>query len=281
VQRLDAWEAQTVHEEVQALSGLHEQAEQFPRRAIPVLDECAKARAARIAVAEVQKHHATWTMAQLRFEVHRALPVMTPTADAEALITEVARLAISGRAGAEVVQVTAPDITDVSSLGIRQSDGGSIYRPPHEERWTTLPHLDVEEKILADAQTAVPRLVSEAAAGAAAERTTLNPEQHTPEHVSELENETEASDSFRREPISGQLEPEPYEEPATDVGQPGNRAARLDELQARADKAAHRIAADEAEQQASAEYVARIERQAQAEPQADWSAERGEAEIEL
>ena len=177
VQRLDAWEAQTVHEEVQALSAVHEQAEQFPRRAIPVLDECAKARAARIAVAEVQKHHATWTMAQLRFEVHRALPVMTPTADAEALITDVARLAISGRAGAEVVQVTAPDITDVSSLGIRQSDGGSIYRPPHEERWTTLPHLDVEEKILADAQTAVPRLVSEAAAGAAAERTMLNPEQ--------------------------------------------------------------------------------------------------------
>jgi CheY-like chemotaxis protein len=176
-QRLDAWEAQTAREEVQALSAVHARAEQFPRRAIPVLDESAKARAARIAVAEVQKHHATWTMAQLRFEVHRALPVMVPTADVEALITQVARLAISGRAGAEVVQVTAPDITDVTSLGVRQSDGGSIYRPPHEERWTTLPHLDVEEKILADAQTAVPRLVSEAEARAAVERTTLNREQ--------------------------------------------------------------------------------------------------------
>jgi flagellar biosynthesis GTPase FlhF len=120
---------------------------------------------------------AEWTMAQLRFEVHRALPVLTPAADVEALITEVAKLAISGRAGAGVVQVTAPDITDVTSLGVRQSDGGSIYRPPHEERWTTLPHLDVEEKILTDAQTAVPRLVSETAARAAAERTTLNPEQ--------------------------------------------------------------------------------------------------------
>ena len=76
-------------------------------------------------------------------------------------------------------------------------------------------------------------------------------------------------------------EPEPHEEPASDVGQPGNRAARLDELQARADKAAQRIATDEAEQQASAEYVARIERQAQAEPQPDWSAERDEAEMEL
>jgi CheY-like chemotaxis protein len=176
-QRLAAWEVQTVREEVQALSAVHEQAEQFTRRAIPVLDESAKARAARIAVAEVQKHHATWTMAQIGFEVHRALPVMTPDADVEALITEVAKLAISGRAGAEVVQVTAPDVTDVTSLGVRQSDGGSIYRPPHEERWTTLPHLDVEDKILADAQTAAPQLISETQARAAVERTTLNPEQ--------------------------------------------------------------------------------------------------------
>ena len=69
------------------------------------------------------------------------------------------------------------------------------------------------------------------------------------------------------------------EEPAADVGQPGNRAARLDELQARADEAALRIATEEAEQQASAEYIARIERQAQAEPQPDWFAERDDAEM--
>jgi hypothetical protein len=71
------------------------------------------------------------------------------------------------------------------------------------------------------------------------------------------------------------------EEPAADVGQPGNRAARLDELQARADEAALRIATEEAEQQASAEYIARIERQAQAEPQPDWFAERDDAEMEM
>ena len=50
------------------------------------------------------------------------------------MVTEVAKLAVSGRAGAEVVQVTAPDIADVTSLGVRASDGGSIYRPPEEER---------------------------------------------------------------------------------------------------------------------------------------------------
>ena len=45
-------------------------------RAPAVLDDAAKRTAARIAVAEVQKQHAVWSMAQLRFEVHRALPVL-------------------------------------------------------------------------------------------------------------------------------------------------------------------------------------------------------------
>jgi hypothetical protein len=65
-------------------------------------------------------------MAQLRFEVHRALPVLPPGADAEAVVTEVAKLAVCGRAGTEVIQVTAPDITEVTSLGVRASDRGSI-----------------------------------------------------------------------------------------------------------------------------------------------------------
>ncbi len=142
-----------------------------------MLDDAAKRTAARIAVAEVQRHHAVWSMAQLRFEVHRALPVLQPGSDGEAVVTEVARLAVSGRAGAEVVQVTAPDITDVTSLGVRASDGGSIYRPPHEERYCTLAHLDTEEQILAAAKRTVPQLVSHEQARAAVERTGLNGEQ--------------------------------------------------------------------------------------------------------
>ena len=121
-----------------------------------VLDDAAKRRAARIAVAEVQQHHAVWSMAQLRFEVHRALPVLPAGADADAVITEVAELAVSGRAGTGVVCVTAPDVTDVTSLGVRASDGGSIYRPPHEDRYSTLDHLDTEEQILTAAGQAVP-----------------------------------------------------------------------------------------------------------------------------
>ena len=114
-----------------------------------------------------KRHHAVWSMAQLRFEVHRALPVLQPGADGEAVVTEVARLAVSGRAGTEVVQVTAPDITDVTSLGVRASDGGSIYRPPNEERYCTLAHLDTEEQILTAAKRTVPQLVSREQARAA------------------------------------------------------------------------------------------------------------------
>jgi hypothetical protein len=177
-QRLAAWEAQTVHREVQALSAVHEQVARFAAersgRARAVLDDAAKRTAARIAVAEAQRLHAVWSMAQLRFEVHRALPVLPPGADGEAVVTEVARLAVSGRAGCEVVQVTAPDIVDVTSLGVRASDGGSIYRPPNEERYCTLAHLDTEEQILEAAKRSVLQLVGHDQARAAVERTGLS-----------------------------------------------------------------------------------------------------------
>src|SRR5262249_10884880 len=80
-------------------------------------------------------------------------------------------------AGTEVIQVTAPDIADVTSLGVRASDGGSIYRPPNEERYCTLAHLDTEEQILAAARRNMPKLVSEQQARAAAARTGLSAEQ--------------------------------------------------------------------------------------------------------
>ena len=178
-QRLAAWEAQTAHREGQALSVVQEQVARFAAEhaghARAVLDDVAKRTAARIAVAEVQRQHATWSMAQLRFEVHRALPVLPPGTDGEAVVTEVARLAVSGRAGTEVVQVTgAPDVTDVSGLGVRASDGGSIYRPPHEDRFATLAQLDVEETILAAAKRDMPQLISEETARRAVADTGLD-----------------------------------------------------------------------------------------------------------
>ena len=177
-QRLAAWEAETVHRELRALSAVHGEVAAFAAGPAPaVLDDAAKRTAARIAVAEVQKQHAVWSMAQLRFEVHRALPVLPSGTDGEAVVDEVARLAVGGRAGTEVVQVTAPDIADVTILGVRASDGGSIYRPPNAERYCTLAHLDTEEQILAAAKLTVPRLVSAGQARAAVERTGLTGEQ--------------------------------------------------------------------------------------------------------
>ena len=180
-QRLAAWQAQTVHRELAALSAVHQQVAQFAAartaRALAVLDDAAKRTAARIAVAEVQKHHAVWSMAQLRFEVHRALPVLPAGTDGEAVVDEVAELAVGGRPGTEVVQVTAPDIADVTGLGVRASDGGSIYRPPNSERYCTLAHLDAEEQILEAAKRTVPLLVTNEAARAAAGDAGLRGEQ--------------------------------------------------------------------------------------------------------
>jgi conjugative relaxase-like TrwC/TraI family protein len=180
-QRLAAWEAQTARREVHALSGVHEQVARFAGqragRAPAVLDDAAKRSAARIAVAEVQKLHAVWSMAQLRFEVHRALPVLEAGIDGPAVVDEVAKLAVGGRTGTEVVQVTAPDPADVTSLGVRASDGGSIYRPPNQERYCTLAHLDAEEHILAAARRTVPQLVTHEQARAAVDRVGLNAEQ--------------------------------------------------------------------------------------------------------
>ena len=66
--------------------------------------------------------------------------------------------------------------------------------------------------------------------------------------------------------------------------EPCDRSARLDALQARADQAAHRIAADNTKREARAQYTARLERQAhaQAEPAAERQAEASDGiEIEL
>ncbi|MGH3285026.1 MAG: AAA family ATPase [Streptosporangiaceae bacterium] len=73
------------------------------------------------------------------------------------------------------------------------------------------------------------------------------------------------------------------EEPAPQH-EPDDRTARLDTLRARADQAAHRIAADHAEREVRAQYTARLERQAhaQAEPAAERQTEVWDGiEIEL
>ena len=108
-----------------------------------VIDDAMKEMAARAAVAEVQAHHAVWSLSELRFEVGRALP---PGASPE-LVRQVADLAVLPGSGTGVLLVTAPEVTDVTPLGTRR-DGTSIYRPPNQARYTTAGQVDLEERIL-------------------------------------------------------------------------------------------------------------------------------------
>jgi AAA domain/TrwC relaxase len=159
-ERLKAWEDQTTADELQVLSAVYAAAKAYAARSPahrgPAYAD--KARAARIAVAEAQRQRSVWGISDLCLEAHRALPVGATPAD----ITEVAMLAISGTAGAEVVQVSpAPDLMDVSSLGVRQSDGQSILRKPNTMRWAALDHLNLEETVINQARRPIRPLVTE------------------------------------------------------------------------------------------------------------------------
>jgi hypothetical protein len=155
-ERLAAWEAQTAAREITALSQVHKDVAAFGLRPLAVIDDDMKAMAARIAVAEVQRHHAVWSLSELRFEVGRALPPGT----SPELVRQVADLAVRPGSGTGVLLVTAPEVTDVSVLGTRR-DGTSIYRPPNEARYTTTGQVDLEERILGQAKKPVPQRVSE------------------------------------------------------------------------------------------------------------------------
>ncbi len=139
-----------------------------------VLSDARLRQAARVAVANVQRRHAAWTWAQLRYEAHRALPAGATAGH----VDQVAALAVSGRADTGVVQVgDAPDVADVRPLGVRGTDGGSVYRPPGGERWCTIEHLDLEAWIVNEARMPRRQLVGEEAARAAVAGTDLTGEQ--------------------------------------------------------------------------------------------------------
>jgi conjugative relaxase-like TrwC/TraI family protein len=177
-ERLEAWEDQTTADELQVLSAVHAEAKAYAARSARRhhVSAADKARAARIAVAEAQQQRSVWGISDLCLEIHRALPVGATPAD----ITEAAMLAISGTIGADVVQVSpAPDLMDLSSLGIRESDGQSILRKPNTTRWSTLDHLNLEEQVISQASRSIRPLVSERQVRAELDRhQDLDAEQH-------------------------------------------------------------------------------------------------------
>jgi conjugative relaxase-like TrwC/TraI family protein len=175
-EELDAWEARTTEREVGLLSRVHEAVAGFARPEgldAPVeLDASSRARIIRVAVAEAQKCSAAWTRASLLWELHRAMPAMAAGVDQLTLIEELAAEAL---ASGEVLALgPAPDVVDVSALGVRASDGRSVFTPPGTERYSTAAWLDLEEHLVAEARREVPQLVTPAQAQAAVARAGLD-----------------------------------------------------------------------------------------------------------
>ena len=52
-------------------------------------------------------------------------------------------------------------MTDVSMLGVRESDGVSVYRPPGEARYCTADMLDVEEFVVRSGKRRLPQAVTD------------------------------------------------------------------------------------------------------------------------
>jgi len=164
-EELDAWEARTTAREVSALSAVHGAVARYRpaegANAPRVLDASTRARIIRVAVAGVQKCSAAWTRAALLWELHRAMPAMAAGVDQVALAEELADEALAGGGAAGVIRLgPAPDVVDVAELGVRESDGQSVYRPPGAERNTTAAWLDLEEYLIAEARREVPQVVA-------------------------------------------------------------------------------------------------------------------------
>jgi hypothetical protein len=107
------------------------------------------------------------------------------------------------------------------------------------------------------------------------------PDTAVPRHESQLEEPRPGIPGFRAEPEAEASKPR-----GPQAGEPftadDGRAARLDELQARADQAARRITAQRQELDVSSKHTARTGRDAEAEPAADRQAETPhEMEMEL
>ena len=162
-ERLAAWEQHSKDVNVQVLSDLHQAvsiyaATHAPRAALTAEQ---RARTVRIAVHEVQSRHAAFTASQLLWELHRALPVLPDGTDPVPLLEQMATDALTGKADdVDIVLLNpAPGGLDVDYLGVRASDGQSIYRAPCEKKYATVGHLDAEQHVLGQAAKPRPRLV--------------------------------------------------------------------------------------------------------------------------
>ena len=185
---LEIWEQRAAEHQIEALASIpaavalyakHRAPLQAPERGVlgaepgavlqadgSVLGKAERHRAIRIAVAEVQRQNSTWFASDLMWEIQAALPALHPDADSTALMQMCLTEALGNEvSGAEIIWLGKhPDITDVSVLGTRASDGQSVYRDPDPSRYCTLEHLDDEYFLLkAAGQKIRPKMTSDEA----------------------------------------------------------------------------------------------------------------------
>jgi conjugative relaxase-like TrwC/TraI family protein len=175
--QLAAWARKAERNGAGKLAALHEAVTDWAAEHAPseLPGGAERARAIRMAVAEVQRHSAVWNRAQLVFELGRALPTLPADTDPEAYLDKLAEEALSGRAeDVTVLQVApVPDVLDVTRLGLRK-DGTSVYRPPGEAMFCTAEHRDHEQWMVDVAVLPVPQRVTVEGAAAAIDGTDLD-----------------------------------------------------------------------------------------------------------
>ena len=177
---LDEWEASTTEQEIEQLSHVHEQVRDFvpPEADGPAPAELNAEQQAGIiaaAIGAAQQNAAVFTRAAVRYEVHRHTPAMARGVDQAAVVDGLTDAAL---ASGQVLNLgPAPDVADVAQLGVRVSDGRSIFTPPGADRYTTAAHLDLEEHLVAEAAREVSQLVPPREAAAAVAGRGLDPAQ--------------------------------------------------------------------------------------------------------
>lgn len=171
-QLLARWEEQSAHKEtaqlrdipeaVQAYAAAHpEQA--FPGDLTPYFEA---------AVATVQAKHSTWTRDQLKGGLSDALPPFARGVDAAAFLDELTTRALASPSVLPAPVSPAPDVVDISALGLRE-DGTSIYSAPAATRYCTAAQRDTEDALVETARAEVAQVMTREQAQDALETTDL------------------------------------------------------------------------------------------------------------
>jgi hypothetical protein len=118
---------------------------------ISALGEAELRRVTQAAVADVQAARAVWGRSQLLAAIDAQLPGWLGGLDAagvRAVLDELTDSALSSGGGYGVVSLEAPELAETPPA-LRRADGRSVYSPHDRALFTTRPHLDAEEQLLA------------------------------------------------------------------------------------------------------------------------------------